>query len=233
MVPNQEDQPSTNTPLRVWVRSSSSLHHGEHSAALLLHAGACCYRSAATPPLSAFKAKLQAVCPTPLWPCDLCSTPASLHSSSYLADWQLSESEVMSCKRGTNLVPLVAEVTGPQFGSVVHLAGTHTGTRVRQETRSFMTSHWQESRSAYHRGLSTARQVARLHRTGSYWMGGRSGRSFKGVIRAATGTTMRVASSRLDGHTFQLKRTPSRSSFWAMYSGKVAMTILGVCHTDR
>lgn len=73
-------------------------------------------------------------------------------------------------------------------------------------------------------GLSTARQVARLHSTGSYWMGGRSGRSLRGVNRAATGTTMRVASRRLDGHTFQLKRTPSLSSFWLMNSGKVDMT---------
>lgn len=62
-------------------------------------------------------------------------------------------------------------------------------------------------------GLSTARHVARLQSTGSYWIGGRSGRSLSGVKREATGTTIRVASSRLEGQTFQLKRTPSRSSF--------------------
>lgn len=70
----------------------------------------------------------------------------------------------------------------------------------------------------YHKGFKTARQVVLLHRTGSYWMGGKSGLSFRGVNRAATGTTILVASSRLDGQTFQLNRTPSRSSFCWMNS---------------
>ena len=37
---------------------------------------------------------------------------------------------------------------------------------------------------------------------------------FKGVYKAPIGTTMRVASKREEGQTFQLNRTPSRSS-WA------------------
>ena len=35
---------------------------------------------------------------------------------------------------------------------------------------------------------------------------------FKGVYKAPIGTTMRVASSLDEGQTFQLRRTPSRSS---------------------
>ena len=35
---------------------------------------------------------------------------------------------------------------------------------------------------------------------------------FKGVYKAPIGTTMRVASSLDEGQTFQLNRTPSRSS---------------------
>ena len=35
---------------------------------------------------------------------------------------------------------------------------------------------------------------------------------FKGVYMLPTGTTIRVASRRLEGQTFQLSRTPSRSS---------------------
>ena len=35
---------------------------------------------------------------------------------------------------------------------------------------------------------------------------------FKGVYKAPIGTTMRVASSLEEGQTFQLRRTPSRSS---------------------
>lgn len=70
----------------------------------------------------------------------------------------------------------------------------------------------------YHSGLSTALQLARLHSTGSYCTGGRSGLSFSGVKRQETGTTSLVASSRLDGQRFQLNRTPSRSSFCWMNS---------------
>lgn len=72
--------------------------------------------------------------------------------------------------------------------------------------------------ATYQSGLSTALQVGLLHSTGSYCSGGKSGRSFSGVRRQARGTTMRVASSRLEGQTFQLKRTPSRSSFCWMNS---------------
>lgn len=64
-----------------------------------------------------------------------------------------------------------------------------------------------------HSGLSTALQLARLHRTGSYWTGGRSGLSLSGVKRQDTGTTSLVASSLLDGQRFQLNLTPSLSSF--------------------
>lgn len=48
-----------------------------------------------------------------------------------------------------------------------------------------------------------------LQVTGSYKTGGRSSRSFKGVHKAAMGTTMRVASILEDGHTFHEKRTPA------------------------
>lgn len=68
-----------------------------------------------------------------------------------------------------------------------------------------------------------ALQVVRLQSTGSYCTGGRSGRSFKGVRRQARGTTILVASRRLEGHTFQLNRTPSRSSFCWMNSRYVAI----------
>ena len=42
-------------------------------------------------------------------------------------------------------------------------------------------------------GLRIALQLALVHMTGSYWMGGRSGRSFSGVYSAPSGTTIRVA----------------------------------------
>ncbi|TNN63983.1 hypothetical protein EYF80_025825 [Liparis tanakae] len=70
----------------------------------------------------------------------------------------------------------------------------------------------------HHSGLSTALQLARLHRTGSYWTGGRSGLSLSGVKRQETGTTSLVASRRLEGQRFQLNLTPSRSSFCWMNS---------------
>ena len=68
-------------------------------------------------------------------------------------------------------------------------------------------------KNPYQSGLRIALQVGLLQSTGSYCTGGKSGRSFKGVRRQAKGTTILVASRRLEGHTFQLKRTPSRSSF--------------------
>ena len=57
-------------------------------------------------------------------------------------------------------------------------------------------------------------------------MGGKSGLSFSGVNKAATGTTILVASNRLDGQTFQLNRTPSRSSFCWMNSKYVVIVEL-------
>ena len=68
-----------------------------------------------------------------------------------------------------------------------------------------------------------ARQFGRVQATGSYTIGGRSGRSFRGVYKQLSGTTMRVASSRLDGHTFQLNRTPSLSSFCCINSWYVVI----------
>lgn len=82
---------------------------------------------------------------------------------------------------------------------------------------------YQFQKNPYQSGLRTALQVGLLQSTGSYCTGGRSGRSFKGVRRQARGTTILVASSRLEGHTFQLKRTPSRSSFCWMNSRYVAI----------
>ena len=51
------------------------------------------------------------------------------------------------------------------------------------------------------------------HMTGSYWMGGKSGLSFKGVYSEARGTTILVASNRELGQTFQDNLMPSRSSW--------------------
>jgi hypothetical protein len=47
-----------------------------------------------------------------------------------------------------------------------------------------------------------------LHVTGSYMTGGKSSRSLSGVYSAEMGTTVRVASIRLDGQAFHEKRTP-------------------------
>ena len=82
-------------------------------------------------------------------------------------------------------------------------------------------------------GLSTALHVDLVHRTGSYCTGGRSGLSFSGVYIAARGTTIRVASKRLDGHTFQLNRTPSRSSFCCMYSWYVCAILCYVFNEEQ
>ena len=68
-----------------------------------------------------------------------------------------------------------------------------------------------------------ARQFGRVQATGSYIIGGRSGRSLRGLYKQLSGTTMRVASSRLDGHTFQLNRTPSLSSFCCINSWYVVI----------
>ncbi len=64
----------------------------------------------------------------------------------------------------------------------------------------------------WHIGLSTALQDCLAQCTGSYCMGGRSGLSLSGVYSAPSGTTIRVASSLEEGHTFQDSLTPSRSS---------------------
>ena len=46
---------------------------------------------------------------------------------------------------------------------------------------------------------------------------------FRGVYNAPIGTTIRVASSRDEGQTFQLRRTPSRSSCaWMLLMSMVA-----------
>ena len=71
-----------------------------------------------------------------------------------------------------------------------------------------------------------ARQFGRVHATGSYMIGGRSGLSLRGVYKQLSGTTMRVASSRLDGHTFQLNLTPSLSSFCCINSWYVVILCL-------
>merc|ERR550519_936568 len=73
-------------------------------------------------------------------------------------------------------------------------------------------------KSTWHIGLRTALQVCLAQVTGSYWIGGKSGRSLRGVYSAARGTTILVASSLDDGHTFQERRIPSRSSLAQMYS---------------
>jgi hypothetical protein len=62
-------------------------------------------------------------------------------------------------------------------------------------------------RTTYQYGLRIARQGG-LHATGSYKTGGRSSRIFRGVYRAAMGTTVLVASMRDEGHTFHERRTP-------------------------
>ena len=70
-------------------------------------------------------------------------------------------------------------------------------------------------KSIWQNGFSTAPQP--VHRIGSYGSaGGIPSIRFSGVYRQPSGTTMRVASMRVDGHTFQLKRTPFCSSCAAM-----------------
>lgn len=53
-----------------------------------------------------------------------------------------------------------------------------------------------------------ARQGA-LHVTGSYMTGGKSTRSLRGVYRDEMGTTVRVASSRVEGQVFHENLTPA------------------------
>jgi len=72
--------------------------------------------------------------------------------------------------------------------------------------------------NSHQNGFKMARQFERVQATGSYIIGGRSGRSLRGVYKQLSGTTMRVASSRLEGQTFQLNRTPSLSSFCCINS---------------
>ena len=60
-----------------------------------------------------------------------------------------------------------------------------------------------------------APQLGFLHLMGSYWTAAIvccGSRFFSGVRTQPTGTTMRVASMRDEGHKFQLNRAPSRSS---------------------
>ena len=73
-------------------------------------------------------------------------------------------------------------------------------------------------KSTWHIGFKIALQLALAQRTGSYWIGGRSGLSLRGVYKTPKGTTIRVASSLDDGQTFQDNRMPSRSSFCCIYS---------------
>ena len=73
-------------------------------------------------------------------------------------------------------------------------------------------------KSTWHIGFKMALQLALAQRTGSYWIGGRSGLSFRGVYKTPKGTTIRVASSLDEGQTFQDNRMPSRSSFCCIYS---------------
>ena len=84
---------------------------------------------------------------------------------------------------------------------------------------------------AYQNGFKTARQFGRLQATGSYIIGGRSGLSLRGVYKQLSGTTIRVASSLLDGHTFQLNLTPSLSSFCCMNSWYVDISCSPAKHT--
>lgn len=67
--------------------------------------------------------------------------------------------------------------------------------------------------STHQKGFRIALHEGLVHRTGSYCIGGRSVLSLIGVSRHPSGITIRVASIRLDGHTFQLNLVPSRSSF--------------------
>jgi len=85
------------------------------------------------------------------------------------------------------------------------------------------TNHIKMNIISHQNGFKMARQFGRVQATGSYIIGGRSGRSFRGVYKQLRGTTMRVASSRLDGHTFQLNLTPSLSSFCCINSWYVAI----------
>jgi hypothetical protein len=64
-----------------------------------------------------------------------------------------------------------------------------------------------KGRATYQYGLRMALHDA-LHVTGSYSTGGRSSRSFNGVYSAEIGTTVRVASIRLEGQAFHENRTP-------------------------
>lgn len=67
------------------------------------------------------------------------------------------------------------------------------------------------SLKTYQNGFRMARHGG-LHTTGSYGNGSYPARSFSGVYMHPIGTTILLASSRDDGHTFQDKRTPSLSS---------------------
>ena len=63
-------------------------------------------------------------------------------------------------------------------------------------------------------GLRIDLQELPLHTTGSYGSSGRFSIAFSGVYMQPSGTTIRVASRRLEGHTFHENRTPSVASTW-------------------
>lgn len=58
-----------------------------------------------------------------------------------------------------------------------------------------------------------------LHVTGSYSTGGKSSLSLSGVYSAEMGTTVLVASIRLDGHAFQDNRMPEGVSGCELFVG--------------
>lgn len=104
-------------------------------------------------------------------------------------------------------VALETKRADPEFPSDVDLA-TIVSVDPTSSTDSSFTFILQNDTHQY--GFRIALQLA-LHVTGSYSTGGRSSLSFNGVYRAEMGTTVRVASIRLDGHAFHEKRTPARS----------------------
>jgi len=92
------------------------------------------------------------------------------------------------------------------------------GLKQYQESNYVDTNYTKIPIVSHQNGFKMARQFGRVQATGSYTIGGRSGLSLRGVYKQLSGTTMRVASSRLDGHTFQLNLTPSLSSFCCINS---------------
>ena len=78
-------------------------------------------------------------------------------------------------------------------------------------------------------GLRIALQLALVHMTGSYWMGGRSGRSFSGVYSAPSGTTIRVAWG-LNSLVKQINLSPQKRNLEVMFWAVDFLSVLNSCH---